>query len=132
MAGSENKAKRQQYPMEKMEAAIKSVKDEGITAWKASKMHEIPYQTLLDKLNGSHKGKIGAKTLFTAEEEKDFEDWIEDFARQAQPRTQTQFLQAVKDASDIKYPNEKKFGEKGAYDSGFLILIEIVVYLKEK
>lgn len=110
---SENKEKRKncQYPAESMDQAVEDVKSGVSTMWEAAKKHQIPYQTLKDKIEGKHDGKVGRKCILSREDEADMASWIKERAKMAFPLTKDDLMDAAFKIAERK--GDQKFSEEG-------------------
>lgn len=111
---SENIPKRRkncQYPTISLQDAIADVQNGELTTWEAAMKHNVPYQTLKHKIEGTHEEKVGAKTILALEDELELVKWIQDRAKMGFPLAKEEFLDAAMKIADRK--GNRKFAEKG-------------------
>lgn len=101
------------HSKETIAQALEEVKSGDLSLWKAAKKYDINFNTLKNRLNGEHDGKVGAKTVLTAKEEEGLVAWVQENALLAQPLPQKQFCDAVHKAA-LKYsPDDLRFSKNG-------------------
>lgn len=111
MSASRVKRKNCLYNSGNLQLAIQEVGDNTISVWNASKKFKIPYQTLKEKIDGTHNGKIGVSTILSAEDESELAEWIRERAKRAFGVEKKELLEA---ASNIAIKRGgKQFGPKG-------------------
>lgn len=76
---------------ENINHALVPVRNSEMIAYKASKLYEVPYQTLSDKLKNIHINRFGHTTVFTKVEESLIVKWIHHRAKIEFPLTKEQF-----------------------------------------
>jgi hypothetical protein len=80
--------------------------------WEAAKKYKIPYQTLKDKFDGKHNGKMGRKTYLTAEDEEQMASWIRERAKMGFPLSKEELLDSAVKICDRR--GYQKFADKGS------------------
>lgn len=84
------------HSKEKFDEALEDIRRRKISIFKASKSHNIPYETLRRRWNNSRlKGKAGAETIFSKDEEKVLYQWILEMSSIGFSVSQKQFLSSV-------------------------------------
>jgi hypothetical protein len=111
MSTAKPKRKNRQYTAQSMQEALDDVKEHGIKLWEAAKKHKVPYQTLKDKFDGKHTGKVGRKSILTAEDEELMVSWIQERAKMGFPLAKDELLESAVKIAERR--GDRKFAEKG-------------------
>lgn len=111
MSLSKEKRKHFQYPAQNMQDAVDEVKSGALTAWAAAKKYQLPYQTLKDKIDGTHVGKVGVKCILSEEDETELAAWIKERAKMAFPLDKDELMDAAIKIAERR--GDKQFAEQG-------------------
>lgn len=87
-----------QYSEQALAAALKDVKENRRTIREASRLHNVPKTTILDRIHGRIKittRKMGPPTVLTSEEEHQLCEWLKELARKGFPQKKNELLDTV-------------------------------------
>lgn len=93
-----------------MLAAVSDVK-RGVKLSTASKLHDVPRNTVRDRLKGKPSTR-GPATVLTRDEEQLLVNWIKDCARKGFPRRKLDLLLSVKEFVDKNIERTTPFKDK--------------------
>uniref|UniRef100_A0A6P7FI18 Uncharacterized protein LOC114330406 n=1 Tax=Diabrotica virgifera virgifera TaxID=50390 RepID=A0A6P7FI18_DIAVI len=112
------------YTPELLNEALESIQSKTMSAYKASKLYNIPKQTLLDKIHRKYTKQsfAGAPTILTTTEENLIVKWVHHLADIGFPVTKDQLLYSVsKLVKELNRPHKFKNGLPGRHwYEGFL------------
>ncbi|CAG4974201.1 unnamed protein product [Colias eurytheme] len=83
------------YTDEELQNALLKTRSGELTAYKASKLYKVPYQTLLDKLKNKHTNPAGHATVLTKDEEELIVKWVLHMADIGFPVSKEELLLSV-------------------------------------
>lgn len=107
---------RTSYSTENLDHALVSDRSDKMTAYKASELYKVPYQTLLDKLKNIYTNPSGHATVLRKEEEELIVQWIHHMADIRFPATKEKLLHSVgKLVKELNRPNPFKDGIPGTH-----------------